>query len=214
MKNISWYAVAFISFLLFATLSVTRSFSNVQEMQLNRPISDLPIVLDNFKSRDIDITEDVYNILKTDDLLYREYTESSGEKVDVFMSYHRKQTSEAHPHSPRICMPANGFENTDSGKKTIRLDNGEKFTVIREEYSKGTDKIIAWYWYQTGDRRMSSEYLQKFYMILDGIFKRRTDVAFIRITINTDAQGVKSAEKTFEKFVKVLVPALNQIIPN
>jgi EpsI family protein len=111
-------------------------------------------------------------------------------------------------------MPANGFENTDSGKKTIRLDNGEKFTVIREEYSKGTDKIIAWYWYQTGDRRMSSEYLQKFYMILDGIFKRRTDVAFIRITINTDAQGVKSAEKTFEKFVKVLVPALNQIIPN
>ncbi len=213
MKNTSWYAAIIISFLLSSAWFLTSTYANIQEMKLNQPLSELPVVLENFKSREINITEDVYNILKTDDLLYRDYTSDTGEKVSVFVSYHGKQTSEAHPHSPRICLPANGWEISDSELKTIAIEEEKSIQMVRSEYKKGSETVIFLYWYQTGERYFAGEYRQKLYMIIDGIFKRRTDVAFVRVSTTVDDRGFDEADKRLEQFIRILTPSLNRILP-
>jgi EpsI family protein len=143
----------------------------------------------------------------------REYVTDAGEKVDVYVSYHGKQTSEAHPHSPRICLPASGWFPSGSFQNSISLGDGTDVRVVEGHYIKGLDRRVFWYWYQTGTRYFTNEYLEKVYMIVDAMFRRRTDIAFIRLTTDVNEGGIVAAQKRLKDFVKVLVPQLNQILP-
>ena len=40
---------------------------------------------------------------------------------------------------------------------------------------------LAYFWYQGRDRNFTSEWAAKFYMVWDGIFRRRTDGALVRL---------------------------------
>lgn len=213
MRNFSWTAVIIVSLLLFATWAYTKNFSHVPQIPLARPLSELPVVLGKFYGRTLTLSDDVYRILSPTDMLFREYVTGSGEKVEVYVSYHGKQTSKFHPHSPRICMPASGWIPGGNTRKTISLSKGRNVQAVQAEYVKGLDRMIFLYWYQTGGRYMTSEYLQKFFMIGDAIFRRRTDIAFVRISTLADTDGIAATEKRLENFVRIFVPALDQVLP-
>lgn len=213
MRNSSWATVIIVSLLLFATWGYTKNFSHVPEIPLKRPLSELPMVLEKFHGRTLTLSDDVYRILRPTDMLFREYIAASGEEVEVYVSYHGKQTSEFHPHSPRICMPASGWSQSATEQKTISLADGRNVQAVRTEYVKGMNRIIFLYWYQTGGRFMASEYLQKFSMIADAMFRRRTDIAFVRISTTVDKDEAAAAEKRLENFVKIFVPTLEQVLP-
>ncbi|MDL1968392.1 MAG: EpsI family protein [Deltaproteobacteria bacterium] len=213
MKNSSWATVIIISLLLFATWGYTKNFSHVPEIPLKRPLSKLPMVLDKFHGRTLTLSDDIYRILRPTDMLFREYVTDSGEKVEVYVSYHSKQTSEFHPHSPRICMPASGWLQSGTEQKSISLADGKVIRTARAEYVKGLNRILFLYWYQTGGRFMANEYLQKFSMIADAMFRRRTDVAFVRVSTTVEGKGVTVAERRLENFVKIFVPTLDQVLP-
>ena len=213
MRDSSWSRIIIVSLLLFATWSYTHNFSRVPEMSLNRPLLELPMHLGEFHGHTLRLSDEVSKVLGPADIISREYVGTSGEKVDLYVSYHGKQTSKSHPHSPRMCMPASGWVPSGNAQKSISLSDGGIVRAVRAKYVKGLDQMIVLYWYQTGRRYMTTEYLQKLYMVIDGIFRRRTDIAFVRVSALVDREGLAAAEKRLENFVKVFVPALNQILP-
>ena len=213
MKHTSWANVVFISIFLFSTWAYTSTLAHVSEKSLIQPLDKLPTVIGKYTGTDLELDRKVFDILRTEDLLFREYASDSGETVSLYVSFHGRQTSEAHPHSPRICMPAAGWMKSENKIKKVILNDGQVLNTVKSEYGKGLDSVLFQYWYQTGSRYISNEWYQKFYMIIDGIFKHRTDVAFIRVSTSYDGRDIRNAEKRIDEFIRVLVTELKKILP-
>jgi EpsI family protein len=75
------------------------------------------------------------------------------------------------------------------------------------------NRMLVYYWYLQRGRWLASEYLNKFYMGLDNLTRRRKDGALVRLI--TPAQpNVEEARKRLDAFVLQLVPVLPKFIPN
>ena len=71
-----------------------------------------------------------------------------------------------------------------------------------------------YYWFHQRGRRIANEYLMKWYLLQDAIFKNRTDGALVRFTTFIDTQsGELESDNRIKELVKVVYPVLDNYIP-
>jgi len=81
-------------------------------------------------------------------------------------------------------MPGSGWNTLKSEEVRIKdsRKKGSFIKINRMFLQKGVEKQLAHYWYQSRGRVVANEYMDRACMILDSVFKKRSDGAFIRIT--------------------------------
>ena len=128
------------------------------------------------------IDQDTRDVLKADDLLNRVYADpSSNQAANLFIAAFRSQRNGKAPHSPKNCLPGNGW--TPLNEREIRIDVGAAAPIPVNEYvvQHGEARSVVLYWYQSRDRAVANEYKAKFWVIADAIRYNRTDTALIRV---------------------------------
>ena len=111
-------------------------------------------------------------------------------------------------------MPGAGWNLTKTKKSSITIQNNQNIIFNDVFLQKGKEKKIMYYWFQGRGRFISSEYMQKFYLIIDSMTKHRTDEAFIRLlspVINNDENKTR---KNLTDFSKLLIPILQKYLPS
>ena len=88
------------------------------------------------------------------------------------------------------------------------------FAINRAIIEQGTTRMMVYYWFQQGERRVAWDIAAKFYLMVDGITTGQTDGAIVRLTTliganETDAQ----AEARLQEVLMEVVPALPRFIP-
>ena len=78
---------------------------------------------------------------------------------------------------------------------------------------KSLDRQLYLFWYQGRGRVYASEYWNKIYLIWDGLTKKRTDGALIRVN-NPVTGNIDNALKTQSEFIKLFFPLLKEYIPD
>jgi EpsI family protein len=78
---------------------------------------------------------------------------------------------------------------------------------------KGIHEQMVLYWYQSRGRIISSEYLQKIYLVLDSINRKRTDGSFVRLITPIRGGDDKQAFQTLKGFATEVFPILSEYIP-
>ncbi len=89
----------------------------------------------------------------------------------------------------------------------------QKINVIRLRLEKGSQKQVVLYWFQSRGRIISSEYMQKIWLVIDSITKNRTDGSFVRLI----SPVMDNEEKTLERmkgFAAELFPYLIEYLPS
>lgn len=130
------------------------------------------------------MTERQLSVLKTSDYIARAY-EKDGTEAGVFVAYYAAQRAGEAMHSPRNCMPGEGWTITESVRQSIPFrDRTAEINRLRIE--NGGQKLVALYWYQSADQIIASEYVGKLVLIRDAIFRDRTDGALARIFFRED----------------------------
>jgi len=111
-------------------------------------------------------------------------------------------------------MPGAGWNIVQTSIEELNVDsNPEKVKMIQLILQKGVQKQIVLYWFQSRGRYISSEYMQKIYMVIDSIRKRRTDGSFVRLI----APVIHNEEETLENlkaFANLLIPKLQEYLPS
>ena len=105
------------------------------------------------------IEQDDKDVLRADDYLTRQYAASLGKIGSLFVAYFQSQRAGQTPHSPKNCLPGSGW--TWSVSDTIRVDiagRAQPIEINRYIVSKGDDRAVVLYWYQSRDRVVASEY--------------------------------------------------------
>jgi EpsI family protein len=154
-------------------------------------------------------------ILQVDDYFMRNYRNSKGEVIGLYIGYFKSQGEGKGIHSPRQCLPGAGWVpvNTAVYQMAVSGRNPETVPVNKFVMGKGLDRQLYLFWYHGRGRIYASEYWNKIYLIWDGLTKKRTDGALVRV--NSPVIGnTEDALKTQSDFIQLFLPLLKEYIPD
>ena len=117
-------------------------------------------------------------------------------------------------HSPQNCLPGSGWTPVNSSRLELDRPGGGRILVNRYVLSKGLDKMLALYWYQSHGRVVASEYWAKFYLVEDSIRMNRSDGSLVRVmTAIAQQESTESAEQRARALAQSILPILDAYIP-
>ncbi len=182
----------------------------------SRPLNELSEQLGSWKmSKQGVIDDETREVLKADELLNRGYINMALRvEANLFVAYFKTQRTGQTPHSPKNCLPGNGWTQTLSDTINVTVPGrAEPIEVNRYLVSKGENQSIVVYWYQSRDRVVASEYRARFYTAADAIRFNRTDTALVRVVVPVVDGDDKRATDAAINFVKDFFVPLRQHFP-
>ena len=171
------------SLVLLLATAFTQYISKAETIHPHKPFSTFPKQIGEWVGKEDRFDPRVYEILGVDDSFLGNYWTSDGRHVQLYIGFYESQREGDLIHSPRNCMPGAGWNVTDISHEMIKNPKAgsNEVKVIKLILQKGAQKQIVLYWFHSRGRIISSEYFKKIYLVLDSIFRHRTDGSFIRL---------------------------------
>jgi EpsI family protein len=205
---------AIIVILLISAAGLTTLFSHSERIKPNRPFSQFPLEIGPWRGVSSQMDEKVYNILGVEDYIMANFSKGPGQAVNIYVGFYQSQSKGDLIHSPKNCMPGAGWNIVQSSVIPIDLPkSGKTIKIAKLLLAKDGQKQIVYYWFQSRGRIISSEYMQKIWLVLDSITKNRTDGSFVRL-IAPVIKNETETEVLLTQFADEVYPILNQFIPN
>jgi EpsI family protein len=163
----------------------------------------------------VKIEQDTLDVLKADDTLNRIYLSPARDaNVYLFIAFFKTQRYGQAPHSPKNCLPGNGFEPIESGPIWVAVPGrSEPIRINRYLVARGDEKSVTLYWYQSHDRIIAGEFAAKFWLIADSIRYHRSDTALVKVVVPVREGNADAATRTAIDFVKAAFPPLSRQLP-
>lgn len=201
-----------ISVLMLATLAFVKLRSHGKDMPPVKPFPDFPKNIGSWNGTEQFFSQEIYDVVGVDDSTLINFTNKKNQSVQLYIGYYRSQRKGDLIHSPKHCMPGSGWEITKSSIEPVAIRPGQNINIIKLNLEKQDQGMIVLYWFHSRGRIINSEYKQKIYLVLDSIFKNRTDGSFVRL-ISTVKGNPDETLSTMKKFVAELFPLLDDYIP-
>jgi exosortase D (VPLPA-CTERM-specific) len=136
-------------------------------------------------------------------------------EVGLFMAWYRDQT-DGGVHSPEICLPAAGWEIAWLERTDVapRLGLDQPFELNRAIIQKGGTRMMVYYWFQQGERRVAWDFAAKLHLMADGITRGSTDGGIVRLTTLISAEeSDTAAEARLQDVLKQTLAPLPRFFP-
>ena len=179
------------------------------------PLATFPYVSGGWRTiQEVPIEKDVQDVLKADDTLNRAYVGPSGTHAGLFIAFFKTQRSGQAPHSPKNCLPGNGWAPVESGVISINVP-GRSEPIVTNKYvvELGDEKDVVLYWYQSHQRIIASEYSAKFWLVVDAVRYHHSDTALVRIWVPALDGNTERAVESGVQFVRALFPDIQKHLP-
>lgn len=205
-----------LTLVLIAQAALFYSLSHGEPVPLARSFEQFPTQIGNWTMTEQGVMEDeVKQVLRGDDYLTRTYADRNlGVAANLFVAFFRTQRTGQAPHSPKNCLPGNGWIQTRSDELPVTVaGRSEPIVVNRYVVQKGDDKSMVIYWYQSRDRVVASEYKAKFFVIADALRYNRTDTALVRVVVPLVSNREDLSTQVAVNFIQTFYPTLRQYLP-
>jgi exosortase D (VPLPA-CTERM-specific) len=137
---------------------------------------NFPMKLNNWEGTHDKLEQRVVEKLAMTDYLMANYRNEKQQLVNLYVAYYESQRKGASPHSPRVCIPGGGWKITD-----LKRITAGGHPINRVLIKKGEQRQLVYYWFQGHGRIVANEYINKWYLFVDALFKNRTDGALVRV---------------------------------
>jgi EpsI family protein len=205
-----------VSALMLFTMLVLAKASQVENIHSNRPFSTFPKQIGNWSGTEQRFDQKIYDALGVDDSFLATYDDSNGRQVSLYIGFYQSQKKGELIHSPKLCMPGSGWNiiHTSILELNVPKANPGRLKIIKLIVQKGAEKQVAFYWYQSRGRLITSEYMQKIYLVIDSIFRNRTDGSFIRLMAPVKNSDFDATTQYLMDFTSLVYPILSEFIPS
>ena len=206
MKLMSWRAAITIV-LLSSTIAAGKYSEGRRADSLSAPLTAINTRIAGWVGiDDPPLRSGTIAQLKPTSYLSRTYSKA-GESIGLFIAYYDQQRSGETMHSPKHCLPANGWEiwKIDSAQVPV---NGRSEIINQYSVKHMTEKAVVLYWYQSRERIVASEYLGKLLLVRDALFDGRTAGSIVRVMVDDRPEAVQHGLQ----FVSALIPQVQQCL--
>ena len=180
------------------------------------PLSAFPTDISGWKMyKDVQIEQETLDILKADDTLNRIYiSPERNASTFLFVAFFKTQRYGQSPHSPKNCLPGNGYEPIESGLISVAIPGrSEPVRVNRYLTARGEEKSVTLYWYQSHDRIIAGEFAARLMLIADSIRYHRSDTSLVKIVVPVRDGDADAATRTAVEFMKAVFSPLVRQFP-
>jgi len=210
----SWRHFIPVVLALAATGAFLQARDGTEIVPPHDDLSSFPPQIQNWRGRDLHLTQGELEVLGPGQFLMRDYDEPAS-AVNLFIAFFPSQRSGDTIHSPKNCIPGSGWTPSESGRISILRADGTSILVNRYIVAKGANRALVLYWYQAHGRVTASEYWAKVFLVADAIRLGRTDGALVRVVTPIHGEdGQASAQAVALEFVHELLPLLDRYIPH
>jgi EpsI family protein len=186
-----------------------------KEVAPNRPLSEFPKRIADWEGREDRFDQQIYDVLGVDDSYLANYRTPEGRPVQLYIGYYQSQREGDIIHSPKNCMPGAGWKIVENRLLEFTPRGAsEPAKVIQLTLENSGRKQAMLYWFQSRGRVISSEYWQKIYLVVDSVFRQRTDGSFVRLIAPISEDGEEKAFQDLTDFAAYLMPVLGDFIPS
>jgi EpsI family protein len=202
------HLAAALALLLLAIPLVHRAAS-APPVPLKRSFAAFPLQIGPWRGKITPVDPEMVRLTQSHAHLNVDYVNPDHGVVNLWIAYYETQKKAGgFVHSPKGCLIASGWRFLESG--TYEIAPGRPVNYLLAE-QMGT-RMVVFYWYLQRGRWLTSEYWNKFYMALDGLTRRRTDGALIRL-ITPAGEDLPAAQKRLAGFAQSMAPVLSEFIP-
>ena len=199
--------------MLLVSSWAVRAVGHGEPVALRQPFARFPQTLGEWRGEDLRFTERIENKLGVTDYVSKMYRRGST-AVHLYVGFYASQQHGAMLHSPKNCLPGNGWFIARRDTTTVNVAPYDPFTANSYTVRNGIDQQVVVYWYQqAGGRIVTNEYLGRVHLVLDALTKGRSDAALIRISVPFEDEAA-AAERTALEFIQVAYPALAGFLPH
>jgi EpsI family protein len=185
-----------------------------EQVPLSRPLAKIPTQLEQWRMyEESPIEPEIMELLKANDTLNRTYIAPDGTYANLFIAFFKSQRAGVAPHSPKVCLPGSGWVPTESSKLDIPIPGRDgPIHVNRYIVSKGDERSLIIYWYQTPYRVIAGEFTAKFYTMVDGLRYHRSDTSLVRVIVSI-RQNEDLAEQQAVRFIQGFFNPVREFLP-
>jgi EpsI family protein len=200
--------------LLILQATLFYGLSRGEPAVLAQPLSRFPEQFGPWRIiRDNPMDNDVMETLRADDYLNRDYIDSAGRRINLFVAFFKSQRAGQTPHSPKNCLPGAGWVWSVSDTIPLALEGrATPAEINRYIVSKGDDKAAVLYWYQSHGRIVASEYRAAAFAAWDALRYNRTDTALVRVVIPIEDNHDAVATSAGLSFIEAIFPTLQVLL--
>jgi exosortase D (VPLPA-CTERM-specific) len=179
--------------------------------------AEFPLQLGDWRGKRESL-EAVYNeTLQLDDYLLADYVNTSGNAVNVYVSWYNSQRKGEAVHSPRSCLPGGGWQMRDFGQRELPgvFAGSQPLRVNRTLIELGNQRQLVYYWFQQRGRIITNEFAVKWYLFWDALTKHRTDGAMVRLITPLPASSSEAdADRHLIDLAAQVEGELPRFVPN
>lgn len=210
------FVVAGMMIAIAAGVSHTVSIPSAT-LPARQQFADFPMALGSWRGVPARMEAEYLRMLKLDDYLLADFVTDARRPVNFYVSYYAAQANGNSAHSPRACIPGDGWEISDFGQRELRevVVAGRSLEVNRVVIQRGDNRQLVYYWFQQGGRAITNEYMVKLRIFQDAVTRRRTDGAMVRLVAAlAPGESVESGDALLERFAVQAVPTLAGFVPD
>jgi EpsI family protein len=191
-----------------------RAVGHGDPVALNQPFSRFPDRLAEWQGEDLRFNAKIEHKLGATDYLSKMYRAGPHRVAHLYVGFYASQKHGEMVHSPKNCLPGNGWYIAKRDTATIDIAPFAPFAVNSYIVENGIERQLVVYWYQqAGGRIVTNEYLGRAYLVLDSLTRDRSVAALIRVSVPFDTDPAAAAD-TARNFLRVAYPALMRFLPD
>ena len=210
---------SFIVATALVTVGVALEFSMPERPEITparSQFAQFPTRLGDWSGNPERLEQMYLDALQLDDYLLMNYRGADGLPMNFYVAYYRSQRSGMSVHSPRLCLPAGGWNVEKFEQHSVAgADGHSSWPVNRVVIEHNGERDLVYYWFRERNRRLTNEYSVRWYLFWDSIKMNRTDGALVRLVMPIP-KGTSEAriDAQLTRFAQLAEQQLNSYVPN
>jgi len=204
-------------FLLVMTIAISEGVNFREKIPIKNALETFPLNLGKWQGKRQTMAQGFVNTLDLSDYTIVIYENPSNQTVNLYVAYYESQRKRESIHSPATCLPGSGWMFNDAGTTSVSTPGyfDGSIKVNRAFMTKMGRRKLTYYWFPQRGRILTNAYQLKLFTFWDALTTQRTDGALVRlITPVSEKEAVKTADARLQEFVRLVVPVLQEYIPN
>ncbi len=173
----------------------------------------IPLSLPGYQGTEQFFDENTYDVLNATTSTLKTYVGANGFQGDVFVAYFESQHFGAGIHSPLVCLPGGGWKIQSEELYPMTFPDGRRANVNRLHIALGNRHSLMYFWYETRNGIVPSEYGLKLDLFRSAISLRPTDAAIVRFTAPVQGGDARAVDQQLLRFIQTMSPSVQQALP-
>ena len=179
---------------------------------LQANLNNLPMQIAGYQGQVDHFPQDIYDILQTDQSVYRHYRASDGQGISLYIGYYGTAKGGRTGHNPYACLPGAGWGIVKADQIILKPSYSPKGVKLNYVVARKEEVYqVMIHWYQAeGDKVLATGFSQNVQRFIGRVLRNRNDGAYIQVSALADDQHIATARAALEKFalnVLELVPS-------